>query len=320
MKRRKPLLTGYGSSLLQRIFWTMKLTAFIVVMTTVLVSAGNDYQGKAVSGVVTDKSDQPIAGVTVLIKGSTRGTITDMNGNYSISDVPENATLVFSFIGMKSQEIPVSGRTKISVVLTEESVGLNEVVVTALGITREKKAIGYAVQDVSNEQLAEVKPLNAVNALSGKVAGVQITNATGAVGGASRIVIRGESSFTNSQPLWVVDGTPFINFDSNKDAMDGADFGNGALDIDPTNIESISVLKGANAAALYGSRGANGVILITTKRGLKSKGFGVEVSSALTLDVLPYLPYYQNKYGGGANGSEYDWNKYNVDNKTNLPV
>ncbi len=196
--------------------------------------------------------------------------------------------------------------------MEQDILGLDEVVVTALGLSREKKTLGYSVQDVDNEQLSDVKPMNMVNAISGKVAGVQITNATGAVGGASRIVIRGESSFTNSQPLWVVDGTPFINFDSDKGPMDGADYGNGALDIDPSNIESISVLKGANAAALYGSRGANGVIVVTTKRGKKSQGFGVEVSSALTVDVAPYLPYYQNKYGGGANGSEWYWNKYNA--------
>ena len=187
-----------------------------------------------------------------------------------------------------------------------------------MGISREKKTLGYSVQDVSSDQISEVKPENIVNAISGKIAGVQITNATGAVGGASRIVIRGEGSFTNSQPLWVVDGTPFINFDSDKGPMDGADYGNGALDLDPSNIESISVLKGANAAALYGSRGANGVIVVTTKRGRTQKGFGVEVSSSLTADVLPYLPKYQNKYGGGANGSEYYWNKYNADNGTNL--
>jgi TonB-linked SusC/RagA family outer membrane protein len=282
------------------------------------ISEQTGQQKKSVSGKVTNASGVTLPGVSVVVKGTTYGVNTDSNGNFSLTNTPENAILKFSFIGMKTQEIAVNNRTSINVVLAEETIGVEEVVVTALGIGRQKKALGYSVQDVNNEQLAEVKPLNAVNALSGKVAGVQITNATGAVGGASRIVIRGESSFTNSQPLWVVDGTPFINFDSDKGPMDGADFGNGALDIDPGNIESISVLKGANAAALYGSRGANGVILVTTKRGLKSKGFGVEVSSSLTVDAFPYLPYYQNKYGGGANGSEFDWKKYNVDNKTNL--
>ncbi len=291
------------------------LALFYLVLFTSLSAFS---QNRTVSGTVTSsETGEKMQAVTISVKGTSVGTITDQDGKYTLS-VPATGTLVASFIGMKTIEIPLTNAAVYDFVLQSESLGIEEVVVTALGIAREKKTLGYSVQDVNNEQLADVKPINAVNALSGKVAGVQITNATGAVGGASRIVIRGESSFTNSQPLWVVDGTPFINFDSDKGPMDGADFGNGALDIDPSNIESISVLKGANAAALYGSRGANGVIVVTTKRGSKSKGFGVEVSSSLTLDVLPYLPYYQNEYGGGANGSEYYWNKYNADNKTNL--
>jgi len=275
-------------------------------------------QQKAITGTVTDSKGEPLAGVNVVVTGTTVGTLSDANGKYTIN-VPQGAkSLTFSFVGMVPQEIPIGASSKIDVTMVAETVGLSEVVVTALGIRREKKELGYAVQDINSEQLSEVKPPNLVNAITGKVAGVQITNATGAVGGSSRIVIRGEASFTNSQPLWVIDGTPFINFESDKDPMSGADFGNGAIDIDPTNIESISVLKGANASALYGSRGANGVIVITTKRGSKQKGFGVEVSSALTADVFPYLPYFQNKYGGGANGSEYDWNKYNKDHNTNL--
>jgi len=276
-------------------------------------------QTRTVTGNVTSSEDgSPLIGVTVMEKGTTNGVITGANGDYSISLTDETATLEFSFIGMESQEIATTGRTVIDLVMESSSTELDEVVVTAMGLSRAKKTLGYSVQDVDNEQLSDVKPMNMVNAISGKVAGVQITNATGAVGGASRIVIRGESSFTNSQPLWVVDGTPFINFDSDKGPMDGADYGNGALDIDPSNIESISVLKGANAAAIYGSRGANGVILVTTKRGKKSNGFGVEVSSGLTFAVAPYLPNYQNKYGGGRNGSEWYWNKYNADEGTNL--
>jgi TonB-linked SusC/RagA family outer membrane protein len=295
----------------------MKVTLILIylILGTSLYALS---QNRMVSGTVSSKeTGEKLVAVTIFLKGTTIGTISGENGKYTLS-VPTNGTLVASFLGMKTMEVSLTNASVYDFVLESQTIGLNEVVITALGMRREKKALGYSVQDVNNEQLAEVKPMNAVNALSGKVAGVQITNATGAVGGASRIVIRGESSFTNSQPLWVVDGTPFINFDSDKGPMDGADFGNGALDIDPGNIESISVLKGANAAALYGSRGANGVILVTTKRGLKSKGFGVEVSSALTVDAFPYLPYYQNKYGGGANGSEYDWNLYNKANNKNL--
>ena len=277
-------------------------------------------QTRTLTGTVTSAEDgNRLPGVTVMEKGTTNGVITGSSGTYTITVSGEAATLEFSFIGMETQDISVTAsRNTYDVVMEVDILGLEEVVITALGISREKKTLGYSVQDVDNEQLSDVKPMNMVNAISGKVAGVQITNATGAVGGASRIVIRGESSFTNSQPLWVVDGTPFINFDSDKGPMDGADYGNGALDIDPSNIESISVLKGANAAALYGSRGANGVIVVTTKRGKKSNGFGIEVSTGLTVDVAPYLPYYQNKYGGGSNGSEWYWNKYNADNGTNL--
>lgn len=294
-----------------------KITLFLAF---ILFFAGTSFgQTRFLTGTVTeaDTGDE-LPGVTVTLKGFLGGTITGANGTFTISTTRSDGVLVFSFIGMKKLEVPVTSSLVYNVVMELDVLGLDEVVVTALGIRREKKALGYSVQDIGNEEIAEVKPINVVNALSGKIAGVQITNATGAVGGASRIVIRGESSFTNSQPLWIVDGTPFINFDSDKGPMDGADYGNGALDIDPSNIESISVLKGANAAALYGSRGANGVIVITTKRGKRSKGLGVEVSSALTVDVLPYLPYYQNKYGGGSSGSEYYWNKYNVDNGTNL--
>jgi len=324
----------------RKTFQVIKISLFLFFMSVFQLFAVNNYaqnkkmtlseekatiadvlqvnqEQKVITGTVSDEEGNPLPGVNIIIKGTTQGTVTDANGKYTLS-APTNATLVFSFVGYKTQEISISGKTIVNVTLEQETIGLSEVVVTALGISREKKTLGYSVQDVGNEELAEVKPLNVVNALSGKVAGVQITNATGAVGGASRIVIRGESSFTNSQPLWVVDGTPFINFESTKDPMSGADFGNGALDLDPSNIESITVLKGANAAAIYGSRAANGVILVTTKRGKAAKGFGVEVSSSLTFAVNPYLPYYQNKYGGGSQGSEYYWKKYNEDNGTNL--
>ncbi|MEX2028762.1 MAG: SusC/RagA family TonB-linked outer membrane protein [Candidatus Curtissbacteria bacterium] len=277
-------------------------------------------QARTITGTVTSaEDDSSLVGVTVVVKGTTIGVITDNDGEFTIMVPGETATLVFTFMGLKAKEIEVSAnRTNYDVVLEPSILSLDEVIVTALGISRKKETLGYAVQDVGGEELAEVKPANIVNALSGKIAGVQITNATGAPGGASRIVIRGNGSFTDSEPLWVVDGTPFINFSADNGPMSGADFGNGALDIDPSNIESISVLKGANAAALYGSRAANGVILVTTKRGKSSKGFGVEISSAITVDAFPYLPYYQNEYGAGAVGSEYDWNKYNADKGTNL--
>ena len=297
----------------------MKKRLFLLTSMLLMISASVFSQTRKITGKVTSsETGEPMVGVTITIKGTNTGTISDMDGAFSLKTDQTEGTLMASFVGMKAIQVPLTSSNVYNFTMEPEAVGLNEVVVTAMGLSREKKTLGYSVQDVSNDQISEVKPENIVNAISGKVAGVHITNATGAVGGASRIVIRGEGSFTNSQPLWIVDGTPFINFDSDKNPMDGADYGNGAMDLDPTNIESISVLKGANAAALYGSRGANGVIVVTTKRGSKAKGFGVEVSSSLTADVYPYLPYYQNKYGGGANGSEYYWNKYNQDNGTNL--
>ena len=298
----------------------MKKRLLVLMSMLMVISVCLFAQERTITGTVTSSEDgSPLPGVAVVIRGTTIGVITNADGKFSLSLSEETAILDLSFMGMEASEVRVTAnRNNYDVIMTPELVGIDDVVVTALGISRQRKTLGYAVQDVGSEEMSEVKPVNIVNAISGKVAGVQITNATGAVGGASRIVIRGEGSFTNSQPLWVVDGTPFINFESDKDAWSGADYGNGALDIDPSNIESISVLKGANAAALYGARGANGVIVVTTKRGSKSKGLGVEVSSAMTVDVMPYLPYYQNKYGGGSRGSEYYWNKYNEDNGTNL--
>jgi len=297
----------------------MKKRLLLLMSMLMMMSVSMFSQTRTITGKVTNSdTGEPVIGATISVKGKNTGTSTDAKGNFLLQTDQKRGTLVASFVGMTTIEVPLTSSNVYRFTMTPGAVGLGEVVVTALGISREKRSLGYAVQTVDNKQLSEVKPENIVNALSGKVAGVQVTNATGAVGGSSRIVIRGESSFTSSQPLWVVDGTPFINFESNKDPYDGADFGNGALDLDPSNIESITVLKGANAAALYGSRGANGVIVVTTKRGSKTKGFGVEVSSAVTADVAPYLPYYQNKYGGGNNGSEWYWNKYNKDHGTSL--
>jgi TonB-linked SusC/RagA family outer membrane protein len=265
-------------------------------------------QTRTLTGTVTSSEDNgAIPGVTVVVKGTVKAGITNVEGKFSLEFEGTEGTLEFRFIGLKTVELPITSKNTYNVVMSTESIGLDDIVITAFGISRKKKSLGYSVQNVGNEELSDVKPINMVNAISGKVAGVQITNSTGAVGGASRIVIRGEGSFTNSEPLWVVDGTPFINFTADNDPMSGADFGNGALDIDPSNIASISVLKGANAAALYGSRGANGVILVTTKRGQKSKGVGIEFSSSVTFDVMPYLPDYQNEYGAGGSGSEYYW-------------
>ncbi len=264
---------------------------------------------KTVSGTVTSAEDgSTIPGATVQVKGTTVATMTDLDGKYTI-EVPEGATtLEVSAIGYQTAEVEITGST-VDVALQPGDVALDEVVVTALGISREKKALGYAVQDIGGDDLAKVKTENVVSSLTGKIAGVQITQASGAVGASARIVIRGNNSFNYNQPLFVVDGTPISNYSTSVSQWGGADFGNALMDIDPENIESISVLKGANATALYGSRGANGVILITTKKAAKKKGIGVKVSSGVTFDQVYILPYYQNKYGQGYLGSEYMWKK-----------
>jgi TonB-linked SusC/RagA family outer membrane protein len=282
----------------------------ITVLFCLILAAGALFaQNVQVSGVVTDAADgQPLPGVSVVVKGTTATAVTDVNGRYTIN-VAGDATLVFSFIGMKTQEEAVAGRATINVVLEVTATQLSEVVVTALGITREKKALGYAVQEVRAEALTESGQLNVANALSGKIAGLQITQQGGQVGASQNIVIRGNSSFGNNQPLIVIDGVPVSN-DNNTSNVTSAtvNLGSGLNDINPNDIESISVLKGGSAA-LYGMRAGNGVIVITTKSGKSGKGKGVIVSydGDFTVDQVYGLPPFQNKYGQGYNGSEYDW-------------
>ncbi|MEN8251061.1 MAG: SusC/RagA family TonB-linked outer membrane protein, partial [Bacteroidota bacterium] len=208
--------------------------------------------------------------------------------------------------------VTIGAANNYDVVMQPDAQQLEDVVVTALGIKREKKALGYAVQDVKSDELTKGGDGNVVSALSGKVAGAQIITSSGQVGASSTIKIRGNKSFGGtSQPLFVVDGTPIMNGNSSAIASASAtDFGNAAMDIDPENIESISILKGASAAALYGSRASNGVILITTKKGKKSKGLGVNFNSSIAFDEVYILPNYQNEYGQGGNASEYYWKNW----------
>ena len=283
-----------------------KLTLMIAVFVFAGLSALYA-QTTVITGTVTssEEGEGTIPGVAVTVYGTTIGTQTDVNGFYSL-DVPATATrLVFRFIGMKTVEEMIDGRTTINVVLEPDLLGIDEVVVTALGITREKKALGYSVQDVSGDELNRAKETNIVNALQGKISGVQITNASGAVGASSQILIRGINSFGDNQPLWVVDGTPISNSSSGAGQWSGVDYGNNASDIDPENIESISILKGANAAALYGSRARNGVVMITTKKGKARQGLGMSFTSNTTFENVNFLPTYQNEYGQGVNGSEF---------------
>jgi len=290
---------------------------------------------KKISGTVTSSEDgKGIPGATVLVKNTTNGVITDVDGKYTLN-VKDGKILVFSFVGMTTKEVAIENQTVINVVLDPESKTLEGVVVTALGISREKKALGYSVQDVKGDELNRTRDINVMTSLSGKVSGIQITNASGNLGGSSRVTIRGISSITgNNQPLFVVDGIPFDNSDYNTTntarGAGGYDYGNMAQDINPDDVESISVLKGPNAAALYGSRASNGVIVITTKKGKTTTGkvttIGVKVNSSVNWNQVAILPKYQNLYGGGSilsgangfdqvtiNGKEYNIIDYATD-------
>ena len=262
-------------------------------------------QERTISGTVTSAEDgSSLPGVNVVVKGTTNGTVTDIDGSYRLTVPQEGGILVFSFIGLQSTEIEIGTRDVLDVQMSADVQQLGEVVVTALGISREKRSLGYSVQELQGDAVSAVKDGNIVSSLGGKIAGVQVTSNTGTVGGSSRIIIRGINSISgNNQPLFVVDGTPIDNSNFNsayaQTGGGGTDFGNTAADINPEDIESISVLKGANAAALYGSRAANGVIVITTKSGKNRKGLGISFTTGVTANNAMILPDYQNEYGGG---------------------
>jgi len=257
-------------------------------------------QNITITGTVKSADGETLPGVSILIKETKKTTISDAKGAFSIN-TPEKGTLVFSYIGFKSQEIPINKNAgPVSVILQSSDNALDEVVVTALGISRQKKSLGYAVQELKGQDLSEAKESNLVNAMAGKIAGVRVTNSQGSMG-SSRVVIRGETSIAgNNQPLFVVDGIPVDN--SQLNAAGARDYANAISDINAEDIESISVLKGPNAAALYGSRAAAGVILIKTKTGKSKKGLGIEVNSNAVLETLLTLPVYQNAFGQGSEG------------------
>lgn len=262
-----------------------------------------------IRGTIRDANKQPIEGVTILEKGTSNATRSSNVGAYTLNLQRSNATLVFSSIGFESREIQGNGQSELNIVLTNTDLLMKDVVVTALGIQRDKKELGYAVQTLRPKDITDVKQTNLVNAFAGKIAGVQVTNGSSGVGSSSRIVIRGENSLSGTnQPLFVVDGVPISNStvtnntENNETGFQEVDYGNGAADINPDDIESITVLKGAGAAALYGSRAASGVIVINTKNGANVKGKGVSFSSSVTFEKPLVLPKYQNEYGAGAGG------------------
>jgi TonB-linked SusC/RagA family outer membrane protein len=268
-------------------------------------------QSVTLTGVVRSAdSNEPLPGVNVVIKGSSSGTTTRADGGYTLNVPGPNATLTFSFIGYETQEVVVGNRTTLNVTLKNDALALSEVVVTALGIQREKKALGYATQEIQGTALTIARETNVTNQLAGKVAGVTVVGSPSGIGGSARVTIRGERSvdLNKNQPLYVIDGVPISNGltgGSGRGNLE-VDFGNGASFVNPDDIESINVLKGAAASALYGSRAANGVIVIKTKSGRGTKGIGVEINTNQTFETALRLPDYQTVYGQG-NGSGGDF-------------
>jgi len=284
----------------------MRIAIIAVLQLFVTMAFG---QTQEYSSTVIDNEGQPVAFAAINEVGTDNYTTTGENGNFSLKSNSTNFTLKITSIGYENLEFQVSdGNLPNPILMQISSEALDEVIVTALGIERERQSLVSSVTEIDSEKLTDVTVPNVINSLSGQVAGVQITNGSSGVGSSSRIVIRGENSLGGSnQPLFVVDGVPINNEQITSDLVnDGAlqevDYGTGASEISPDDIASISVLKGAGSAALYGARAANGVILITTKRGKHNRGFGVSTNSSLTIETLLTLPDYQNVYGGGSNG------------------
>ncbi len=279
----------------------------IITLLLVLFTQLSFAQDTPISGVVTDQSGLPIPGVNVFVKGTQTGTQTDFDGRFTITTAP-GTVLVFTYIGMESREVPASAN--MTVQLTDNAVQLEGVVVTALGIRREKKALGYSTTVIKSEELTRVTTSNPFETLSGKIAGVDISTPQ-TPGASNKIIVRGISSITGGNaPLYVVDGTPINNSASNANqastsATRSFDAGTGINDLDPNNIESINFLKGAAATALYGSRGSNGVFIITTKRGRNQNKINVEFTSSVELSEVARVPHLQNRFGQGWNGLSY---------------
>ncbi|MBN1598810.1 MAG: SusC/RagA family TonB-linked outer membrane protein [Bacteroidales bacterium] len=279
-----------------------RITSILVCLAFLGLSVyGQDIQ---ITGKVTSADDgSALPGVSVVIKGTQQGVSTNVDGNYSIT-APSDATLVFTFVGMEDQEVQVGGQTTIDVQLTSGLVEVEEVVVVALGMRKDVKALGYSVTQVESDEITKAGSSSALNALRGKVAGVDISSGSGAPGASTRVFIRGYSSISRSnQPLYVIDGVPVDNYSFvDNDLNGGLDFGNKLNDINPDDIESISVLKGSAASVQYGSRGANGVIMITTKNGVGADHLTVNYSGSYTWDTPLMLPQFQNEYGQGFFG------------------
>ncbi len=295
----------------------MRRVKFLFVLIAFIAFTQTSYsQTRQISGTVSSADDgATFPGVTVLVKGTTIGTITDIEGRYEIQ-VPNDAqTLVFSYVGMLKKEVPIENRSEIDVALKKDLVGLDEVIVTAMGIKREAKALGYSVENVDGEALTRSGESNVITSLAGKAAGVQVLSSSGVPGSSSKILIRGNSTFTGeNQPLIVVDGVPIDNRTTSTSANDypfnpnlqGVNDANRAIDINPEDIESVTILKGPAAAALYGIRAGNGAIVYTTKRG-KAGGIKATYSYQLEISEVNKLPALQDLYAQGTGGGGWDF-------------
>jgi TonB-linked SusC/RagA family outer membrane protein len=287
--------------------FTKKLSfrSMLLIVAAHVLSLCSLVAQREIRGTVTDAAtNTALIGATITEKGSLNKTITDTEGNFVLRVQGENPTVTVSYLGFLTQEVP--GGNNMNIVLAEDAVGIDQVTVTALGIEREKKALGYSVQEVGGEEFTQARETNLINSLAGKVAGVQITGNPSGIGSSSRITIRGERSLNinNNQPLFVVDGVPISNqyFGSSGRNNQDADYGNGAGFVNPDDVESMTILKGPAAAALYGSRANNGVVVIKTKSGKGTRGIGVSLNSTLSFESPLRLPDYQNVYGQGLNG------------------
>lgn len=289
-----------------------KLIVLLMMVFSLAFTQEVGAQVKIISGAVTAQTDgMPLPGVNVVIKGTAQGTQTDYDGNYTI-EASKGDVLEFSFLGMKTQLITVLDSVTVNVALEDDALSLDEVIITALGIKKEKKALTYSAQEVKGDALTTVKQTNLINSLSGKSAGITITKSSSGAGGSSKVVLRGNSSTTNNDPLYVVDGVPMLNSGNGSngespgtnifgDQTGNRDGGDALSLINPDDIESLTVLKGASASALYGSQGANGVILITTKSGKDGK-LSINFNSSLTVDNVTSLPELQTEYQSNSVG------------------
>ena len=273
-----------------------------------MLFSGLQAQRVTITGtVISSEDNSAIPGVNVIIKDTSEGTTTDIDGNYKL-EVPGSETLlVFSSVGFNSIEVQVGNRSVIDVTMSADVTQLSEIVVTALGIQREEKSLSYSQQTVDGEEMMEARDINFLNALNGRAAGVQIAKSSSGAGGSTRIVLRGNKSLSgNSEPLFVIDGIPMANNKTGQPGMwGGTDGGDGMSQINPDDIESLSILKGSNAAALYGSQGANGVVVITTKKGKKGSA-KVSISTGVTFENIMKKPELQFKYGSEG-GTKESW-------------